>query len=192
MIKNRLQITSSFAPVFSCTAFVFFFAICGLTTFAATQQNEKIILANSSLSKGFDMGVDSSEHKRDWLSKEIDYMKMSFPAYQDWAAVFITIGRPKDPPRPFLDFSEYKTLSIDMRGQSGGEEIEIGIKTNVQPDTGEETKVTVKLTPEWKNYSFPLAEFRETDLKHLYVLTEFVYNGKEPQTVYFRNIKYLR
>jgi hypothetical protein len=27
-----------------------------------------------------------------------------------------------------MDFSEYKTLSIDMRGAVGGEQIEIGIR----------------------------------------------------------------
>jgi hypothetical protein len=156
------------------------------------QTGDKVILTGSSLAKGFDVGVESSEHKRDWLSKEPEYMKMSFPAYQDWAAVFITVGKPKDSPRLFIDLATYKTLSIDMRGQLGGEVIEIGIKSNIQPDTGEETKVTKKLTPEWKTYTFPLSDFEGADTKHVYVVAEFVYNDKTPQTVYFRNIKYLK
>ena len=79
-----------------------------------------------------------------------------------------------------------------MKGESGGELIEIGVKSNIQLDEGEETKVTIKLTPAWKTYTFPLDRFEGADLKHLYVVTELVYNGETPQTVYFRNINYLK
>lgn len=156
------------------------------------QKGKKDILVGSELSEGFDMGVNSSGGKTDWLSKEPDHMKMAFPANQKWAAVFVTVGEPTDPPRPSMDFSEFRTLSIEMRGAVGGERVEIGIKSNDQPDTGRETKKTVALTPAWKVYEFPLDEFKRADLKNLYVVTEFVYNGTATQTVYFRNIKYLR
>jgi hypothetical protein len=159
---------------------------------ANAQSEEKVILNGSVLSKGFGMGVDSSDKKRDWLTREPEYMKMSFPAYQEWAAVFVTVGRPKDPPRPDTDLSAYKALVIEMRGQSGGEVVEIGIKSSAQPDTGEETKMTVKLDADWKLFSFPLSKFDGADLKHIYVVAEFVYNDKTPQTIYFKNIKYVK
>src|ERR1041384_5649016 len=166
--------------------------LCLFVGVANAQSEDKVILNGSVLSEGFDMGVESSEKLRDWLSQEPEYIKMSSPAHQRWAAVFVTFGPPTDPPRPDIDLSAYKTLVIEMRGHSGGEVVEIGIKSSTQPDNGREKKSTVKLDADWKSYSFPLSKFEGADLKHIYVVAEFVYNNKTPQTVYFRNIKYVK
>lgn len=175
----------------------FFIVVLCIFLFAAqaiTQTGAKGILSEKGLTEDFDMGVDTSKQKRDWLTKESDCFKMSFPADQKWAAVFITYGEPTDPPRRSIDLSAYRTLSIGMKGASGGETVEVGIKSNTQPDNGKEKKITVVLTDEWQEYPFPLERFIGNglqDLKNLYVVTEFVYNGAKPQTVYVRNIKYL-
>lgn len=167
--------------------------ICFFYVTVLAQDVKKDILIGSTLTKGFDLGIDSSGHERKWLTREPDYMKMSFPAYQEWAALFITVGKAVDLPRKkSIDVSGYKTLSIEMKGDKGGEVVEIGVKSNIQPDDGTETKMTVKLIPEWKTYTFPLAVFTGTDLTHLYVVTEFVYNDTSPQTVYFKNIKFIK
>jgi hypothetical protein len=88
------------------------------------------------------------------------------------------------------DLSEFDTLTIEMKGRAGGEQLEIGIKTNTQPDDGSETKAPVKLTSDWHTYEFPISEFAGTDPRHLYVVAEFVFAGAEPRTVYFRDIRY--
>lgn len=148
------------------------------------------ILAGSTLSQGFDMGVNSSGGRTNWLKNENGQMKMQYPADQSWGAVFITVGKPKQPPRPSKDFSAFDTLTVEMRGVSGGEQLEIGLKTNDQPDDGSETKLPVILTSEWKTYSFPLSKFGEIDLKRLYVVAEFVFSGTEAKTVLLRSVRY--
>jgi hypothetical protein len=180
--------------VFGCVlCFFLFAAVASAQVATSVQENKKDVMVGSSLTKGFDMGVDSEKHVKKWVRKLPEYMEVAFPAYQEWAAVFITVGKPVDPPRnKWMDFSSYKTLSIEMRGEKGEELIEIGIKSNIQEDDGTETKVTVKLIPEWKTYSFPLDEFKGADLSHLYVVTELVYNGTTPQTMHFRNIKIVK
>ena len=55
---------------------------------------------------------------------------MSYPAGASWGAVFITIGKPKDPPRPSQDLAAFDTLLVEMKGESGGEELDIGLKTS--------------------------------------------------------------
>jgi hypothetical protein len=160
---------------------------------ATAQEIKKDVLVGSSLTKGFDMGIDSSEHAKSWVKQLREYMEISFPAYQEWSAVFITVGKPVDPPRnKWIDASVYKTLSIEMRGEKGGELVEIGVKSNIQPDDGTETKVTENLTPDWKTYNIPLADFKGADLTHLYVVAEFVYNDKTPQTIHVKNIKFVK
>lgn len=158
---------------------------------AASVRAEKgEIMNGTELVEGFDMGIDSSDHLTDWLNTGIDYMELKFPANQKWAAAFITVGQPVEPPRPSIDFSAFKYLTLEMRGAKGDEMVEIGIKSNTQPDNGRETKVTHSLTAKWETYKIELSRFKGTDLAHLYVVTEFVYNGKTAQTIYFRNIKY--
>src|SRR2546421_11620811 len=119
------------------------------------------------------MGGDSSQARTDWLRKENQHLRMDSPPGQDWGAVFITVGTPKAPPRPFQDFSTFEAVAIALRGEIGGEELEVGIKSNEQPDDGSETKLKVKLTPEWKVYRFALTRFVGADLQRLYVPLEF-------------------
>ena len=155
----------------------------------AIAQTNEFRVFDSQLARGLDMGVDSSEQRRDWVTKGQGQIKMSYPSGQDWGAVFITVGKPKDPPRPSKDLSAFRMLVMELKGESGGEQVEIGIKTNQQPDDGSEVKVPVRLTNTWQVFKFPLAKF-ELDLKNLYVVSEFVFTGGTAQTVYFRNISY--
>ncbi|OHE72432.1 MAG: hypothetical protein A2007_01040 [Verrucomicrobia bacterium GWC2_42_7] len=149
------------------------------------------ILVGSKLFSGLDMGVNSSGGKTNWLSNDDAYMTMSYPASQSWGSVFITVGKPKEPPRPKRDMSAYDMLTVEMKGATGGEQIEIGLKTNTQPDDGSETKVPIKLTSDWQTYRFSLDKFTGIDLTRVYVLIEFVFSGTNSQTVQVRNVKYL-
>ena len=157
---------------------------------ALGQQPPRDILVGARLTPGFNMGVNSSENRTDWLKTEGDHLKMSYPSGQSWGAVFVTVGAPKQPPRPFRDLSAYNMLTIEMKGGVGGEQLEIGIKTNTQPDDGSETKVPVRLTSDWKPYRFRLDRFDGADLDKLYVVAEFVFSGSDAATVFARNISY--
>lgn len=152
----------------------------------------RTIFDSRGLAAFYDMGVDSSNRRRDWLQRTSDGMKMAYPAGQAWGAVFITVGRPVDPPRPWKDFSPLHTLSVDLRGETGGESVQIGIKDATDPDDGTETKALVSnLSTQWRTYQFPLSTFGTADLTRLYVVSEFVFSGSTAQIVYFRNVRFL-
>jgi hypothetical protein len=143
------------------------------------------------LADGFDMGVDTDRHRTDWLEKveKENCFRLSYPEGQRWGAVFITVGPSKAPPRPSMDLSDYRHLVVEMKGGAGGESIQIGIKTNTQPDNGGEDKVTEQLKPEWRTYSYPLVRFAGADPKKLYVVAEFVFDTP-PRTIYIKNVRY--
>jgi hypothetical protein len=107
--------------------------------------------------------------------------------------VFITVGPPRDPPRPGKDLSSYGTLSLELRGATGGEYVSIGVKDNTDLDNGRETKIPVRdLSTDWQTHTFDLSGFRTADLTRLYVVTEFVFEpGTPAETVCFRRIQYL-
>jgi hypothetical protein len=143
-----------------------------LTLHAETLQ----ILVGHQLEPGFDMGV----------------VRMDYPAGQSWGAVFVTVGPPRDPPRPFQDFSSFRTLVVEMKGGANETLVRIGVKSNTQRDDGREVKMSVTLSPDWHAYQLPLKAFRGADLSRLYVVTEFVFEGSLPQTVYVRGIAFQR
>lgn len=170
---------------------VLIFAMISLLSNHVLSQDYPIYVGQE-FTTGFDMGVDTDTKKRDWVSNQNGFMKMEYPSGQIWGAVFITIGKPQDPPRPFQNFIGYSTLSVEMKGENGNEKVDIGIKDNMDPDNGQETKRTITVTNDWEVYELPLREFSTADLSHLYVVIEFVFGGTNGRTVYFKNVKYNR
>jgi len=151
------------------------------------------IYMGTTLSPGYDMGVDTSHGRTDWVTDMNGHMCMSYPAGQDWGAVFITVGKPTNFNKPSRDLSNYETISLELKGTIGGEQVWTGIKDNKDRDDGRETKVRVaNLTTEWQTFTFPLSDFSTANLNQLYVVTEFVFEpGTSAETVCFRNIQYL-
>lgn len=153
----------------------------------------QIIYKGTSLTKGYDMGVDTSDGLRDWAVDMHDSICMNYPGNQGWGAVFITFG--KSAPfgqRSGQDLSTYKTLSMELKGENGGEYLSVGLKDNSDKDDGSERKYNVNVTNDWKSYTFPLSDFDTADLTQLYVVTEFVFESNTPaENVCFRNIEYL-
>jgi len=159
-------------------------------------RRDRDILVNGQLRAHYDAGVDSSERRRDWLTSTDDALKMSYPSGQAWGAVFFTVGRPTDPPRPWKDFTEFGALSVELRAERGAERIQLGVKTATSPDDGGEKRVDVDALPTYEWVDIPLSRFSSSrlvvpdDLARLYVVCEFVFSGSEAQTIYVRNTRY--
>jgi len=159
------------------------------------EKTGKDIFKGTALTTGYNMGVNTSEGRTDWLiDSKKGFMRMDYPEGQRWGAVFITVGEPqsKVSERKTEDLSKFKYLTVDLKGEVAGESVEIGLKDNTDPDDGRETKIKISdLTTEWKTYKFELKNFETADLSRLYVVIEFVFTGENARTVYFRNIRYV-
>lgn len=143
------------------------------------------------LSSGYDMGVNTSGGITTWVHGDSSGVCMDYPEGQEWGAVFITVGKPRKPPRPSRDLSAFRRLSVEVRGGSGGESVSIGVKDSSDPDDGSETKILVAgLTTTWTRYEWPLSTFTTADLHHVYVPVEFVFDGPTKR-VCFREVSYL-
>ena len=160
-----------------------------LTTFNMFSQ-EFPIYADSQLTTGFEIGVDTDKGEREWISEMDGFLKLEYPSNQAWGAVFITKGKSTNQPRPFQNFSAYSKLIVEMRGENGGETLNIGIKDNTDPDNGRETKKQIAVKKNWETYELLLSEFKTANLSKIYVVIEFVFNGSTGKTVYFKNVRY--
>ncbi len=161
-------------------------------------RSERDLFVRGQLAGYYDVGVDSSGRRRDWLSRDDDALRLAYPAGQQWGAVFLTVGAPSDPPRPWKDFSSFGFLSLEMKGAQGAESLAIGLKDHDDRDDGREKKLGVSsLTTEWQQFTFPLSDFASSrfslpaSLERLYVAVEFVFDGPRAQTVLVRNVRYL-
>jgi exo-beta-1,3-glucanase (GH17 family) len=157
-------------------------------------RGSRIILDDRGLAAFYDIGVDTSGNRHDWLTRTSSgAMRMAYPAGQDWGAVFITVGEPVEPPRPYRDFSAFRAVRVDLRGMNGGESLDIGLKDAEDADDGTEDKRAVtNLTTDWRTYEFDLDSFDGLQLERLYVVLEFVFEGAGAQTVEFRNVVFVR
>lgn len=161
-------------------------------------RSERDLFVRGQLAGYYDVGVDSSGQRRDWLSRSDDAFRMAYPAGQQWGTVFVTVGAPSAPPRPWKDFSNFGYLSLEMKGDQGGESLEIGLKDEDDRDDGGEKKMRVSgLTTEWERFIFPLSDFASprftlpSSLERLYVPVEFVFDGPRAETVLVKNVRYL-
>ena len=154
------------------------------------------ILVNGKPASGFGMGIDDSQQLRNWVSTTENSLKIEYPGGLSWGAVFFTVaGNPVSPPRPYLDFSKYTRLAIEMKGATGDECVDIGIKDAQNPDDGSEIKESVQLTNDWKVFEFNLSNFTTCQLNQIYVVTEFVFpslDQNQAQTIEIKKITFFK
>lgn len=150
------------------------------------------IYSGEMLRPGLELGVDSSGHQYDWVEDLKGAMKISYPPGQEWGSVYITVGRPQSRnDRQSMPLTLQSTLSMELRGELGGEVVFIGIKDRLQPDNGSETLIPVKLTSDWQTYTFDRNLFIGVDPTDVYIPIEFVFKHVGAETIYFRNVQYL-
>ncbi len=199
------------SAIFKISRFIYAFLFALLTISLLSQnhpsQREFIVMENGKLNPlaKIGVGVDDSQHLRNWLSETVDGLEVQYPGSLQWGVVFLTSGGDAVPPprdQYAVNLSAYNTLEIEMKGLAGNECVQIGIKDSDDPDNGSEPKTDVLLTPEWKTYSFEINEafgkrppnLSRLDKTRIYVLTEFVFpcQSNEAQTIFVRSIKYSR
>ena len=82
----------------------------------------------------------------------------------------------------------FDKLVLELKGDAGGETIDVNLKDGDDPDDGTQTNIALQLTDQWKQYEMDLADFETADLKKLHVLAFVFY--KEPQSFSVRTIRF--
>jgi hypothetical protein len=156
------------------------------------------VFVDGDLAAHYTIGADSSNRARAWFSKRNDVLEMAYPPGQRWGVVFLTVGEPAPPPRPWKDFSEFDAVSFEFRGSRGRESVLVGIKDVADPHDGNETQIVLgDVSTEFQTYTIPLSHFASPQLPipdgltQLNVVLQFFFSGPEAQTVYVKNVRYV-
>jgi hypothetical protein len=131
---------------------------------------------------------------REWVTSSDDYIQLDYPGNSTWGASWVYVTPDGTMPtfqsdRYYVDVSAYSTMIVEMRGEVGGETVEIGLKDVADPDTGTETKYSRVLSTEFEQYSFDLSHFYSADLTKLFIPIEFVF-ASQATTIYVKNVTY--
>jgi hypothetical protein len=118
------------------------------------------------------------------------YTVIDFPA-TDWGVFYFYNGSGSLEQLRVKDFSEYKSLRMELKGAKGGETFHVSLKDESNPTDGSETKVPLTISNEWAYYEIPLDSFAPTDLSKLFMVASFVFE-REPSRIMVRNIEYVR
>lgn len=155
------------------------------------QRSYRDVFVGTRLETPFNLGIDTSAHRRHWLTASPGVLRMAYPAGQQWGAMFITVGKPaRTGHRRSIDLSHYRSFSVDLRAAADGQRVWLGIKDRSQPDNGGELTIEETLTTHWTTVKLPLPLFANVSRRHLYVVLEVVFQGSAAETVEMANLRY--
>jgi hypothetical protein len=159
---------------------------------------------NGNFETAYVFGEDNAIHSHDWVHNAPNNIGecMNYRPALGWATVFFTVGIPKDDAhwqdREIEDMSQYKTVSIELKGAVDGEKVAVGIKDKEDPSNGSEKKIELPregdpaMATTWQTYTVSLSDFTGAELTQLNNVLELVFEpGSPEQTVCFRNVQYL-
>jgi exo-beta-1,3-glucanase (GH17 family) len=159
---------------------------------ATVTQRSYFDIAVGGLEPSFNLEVDTSEHRSNWIKSSEGVITLDYPASQQWGLMYISVCKPVPPKqRQFsLNLSAYRSLAFDMRSTTNNQCVNVGIKDWKQPDDGTEQTVSECPTTQWTRYTQPLAVFSHADRTHLYVVFEVILHGTSSTTIQIRNVRY--
>lgn len=165
---------------------------CGDSPTQPSAQPLVILSATGAPTSGFNIQLNTDRGRTDWLTPMSDSIRGAYPSGQQWGFVGVVLdGNATAGSRPSRDLSSFKMLQVQLRGELGGERVEVGIKDNTDPDDGTEVKKTVVLTSSWQTLTYTLSDFSSADLRRTYLPLEVVFAGESGAVVYVRDLQFL-
>ncbi|MCW5516022.1 DUF6090 family protein [Muriicola sp. Z0-33] len=119
-----------------------------------------------------------------------DYLVITYPEDTfTWGSPYFRIkvlnGRVTE-----LDFSKYKHVVLEMKGEKGGEEFALMMKDKYDLPDGKESRVNITLTQNWKKYQVPIDQFKTADMEIIETPLGFVFIGGQGKTIHVRSIQF--
>ena len=158
--------------------------------YSHTETGRLRLMINGRATAGFDILYAASESPLEWYKLEEDYIVLFYPENTfDWASPYISIeelnGRVSE-----MDFSKFRQVKLEMRGDQGGEEFFLIMKDKYDPPDGTESRVPIKLTDQWETYEVDLSRFETADKKIISVPLGFVFLGDKGFKIHVRSIQF--
>ena len=104
-----------------------------------------------------------------------DYLGINYRGTDEWAFVFAAVGTIEvNVAKNSLDYSRFDRIRLELKRESGCEDLRLVLKDAEDPDDGSQANVRLDLSGEWATYEYPLALFSDADLTKLQVVVGFL------------------
>jgi hypothetical protein len=149
------------------------------------------LLVNGKVPSGFALiYAQSGNEYFDGVKFEDDYTVLTYPEnIFAWGSPYFSIealnGRVTE-----MDFTKYKNVILEMKGETGGEEFSLMMKDKYDLHDGTESRVTIKLKDTWETYKVPIDQFETADKKIIETPLGFVFLGSKGITIHVRSIQF--
>ena len=150
----------------------------------------KVIVDGVTNAAFYEFGLASADNVLIEMKQGVNETMAKIP-HQDWAAVYLRNPSSVQAQFPTKDFSAYKSIRLELKGEREGKPIYFALKDADDPDDGSESRVPIELSTDWKTYEFDLSEFKTANLEKLFLVAIFIVLD-EARTFRIRNIEYLR
>jgi hypothetical protein len=148
------------------------------------------IIQNGTLSSFYNQGTADIINNITWYNNKPGRVEADFPQAA-WAYIYFHNGYDALQKPLAKDYSSYKSIRLELKGAKGGEKVFINLKDKNDPNDGNESRVPLILTDDWKTYEIPLSEFKTANLEEIAVAAGIL-SLEESKTISIRNIEYLR
>lgn len=107
-----------------------------------------------------------------------DYLGINYRGGDDWAFMYATVGTIEvHVGKNSLDYSRYDRIRLELKHNSGCEDLRLAIKDAEDADDGSQADVKLELSDEWATYEYPLSLFADADLTNMHVVAGFLMFG---------------
>lgn len=148
------------------------------------------VVQNGTISGFYNEGFADIFNLSRWVDSKPNRIEANFPQAA-WSYVYFNIGFDHLQKPLTKDYSGYRSMTLELKGAKGGEEVYINIKDKDDPDDGTESRVPLILTDGWKTYEIPLSKFKTANLKEISVPAGIL-SLEDSKSISIRNIEYLR
>lgn len=132
----------------------------------------------------------TSGFRFDSVRMEPRELQVEYLGGADWASVYL-LAMNVATGRTHADFSRFETLTLELKGDLGGEVVKVHVKDADYPDHLAPISVDLTLADDWRTYEIDLADFAPTDFSRLHVVLGFlIYPAEMPQGFSVRNAHY--
>jgi hypothetical protein len=119
-----------------------------------------------------------------------DSLHIDYQGGAAWAGIWLAAGA-GDLQQQSRDFSTYSTLLLELKGDTGGETINVNMEDRDDPADGTSTRIKLQLSDQWQTYEIDLTRFETADLRILLTPLGFVF-FEEPVAFSVRTARFVR
>jgi len=114
-----------------------------------------------------EIDLQDAANLNNWLEVDSDKINVTYPKDLDYGVIRFIDLKIKSRQTSGVDYSGYTSITLELKGEVGGESVLIAFLDTDDFADGSEIRVPLVLTDQWRTYEIGLDQFPKTNFKSL-------------------------